>query len=556
MTGVLRTVLEMSITGAYAAAVVMVLRLLLRRIPKGITGALWLVVVFRLLCPFALESSFSLLPALPGQGTTTAQTGSGVFVPVVPSAPVSGTSGTGTALPPPGPAGQAGGLSLGQLLTLLWLAGVLLLIGRELFLYLRLRLRIRTAVRTGKGVYETDQIGTAFVLGVLRPRIYLPQGLPGTEREYVLLHERAHIRRGDTALKQLGFLALCLHWFNPVVWLSFWLMNRDMEMACDERVMRCQPGDIRRAYSLSLVRMSVRGAGLCTLAFGECVTKRRVNNVLRFKKPAVWTVLCAFILVTAVGVGLAFNPQQAAAAAEAKALPGYQLATGDAVTVENVKTGEIRTLYPGNEARDGLLSLLGTQEFSGSHTQQDPQAAYRVYLDGYGENPVVCISEDFIQLWTGSRFPAEMLQITDAETFARQFLALMEKGTIEPFRTYPSYPLEFKSSLILARGGVEQMEPALAHTRGELEAYLDRYADILNGQDFVKTLSSADEDIPDVLFLPMPRQAALTGVYQTQEGLLAVIRLDAYQDNYSYETLNMVCLSRDVAEQPVKILYQ
>ena len=133
MTGVLRTVLEMSITGAYAAAVVMVLRLLLRRVPKGITGALWLVVVFRLLCPFALESSFSLLPALPAQETTT-QIGLGVFVPAVPSAPVSGTSGTGTALPPPSPAGQAGGLSLGQLLTLLWLAGVLLLIGREHFL--------------------------------------------------------------------------------------------------------------------------------------------------------------------------------------------------------------------------------------------------------------------------------------------------------------------------------------------------------------------------------------------------------------------------------------
>ncbi len=317
-------ILDMSASGSIVIAVVLVLRLLLKRVPKFWSYVLWVVVMLRLLCPLTLESPVSLVPEL--EKTEEWYTLS--------EEPISFLGASEAAYHAVGDA-LNGGLGIQHIRTegsdtegnprvvsanwwevwilfgkYVWLVGMALLLLRSLGQYIRLRRRLRTAVRVRDRIWETGRITTPFVLGILRPNIYLPSGLESAEREYILLHEQHHIRRLDPLMKLLAFGALCLHWFNPLVWVAFILAGQDMEMSCDEAVIKKLGPEIRGAYSLTLLRVATgrtRIAG-APLAFGEGDAGRRIRNLAKWRKPVLVAGIAAGILCVLAAVFLLTNP--------------------------------------------------------------------------------------------------------------------------------------------------------------------------------------------------------------------------------------------------------
>lgn len=258
-------ILNMSLTASVIIAAVLLVRLVLRRAPKIFSYALWAVVLFRLLCPVSLSSAFSLLGLL----DTPAQE-SGPYTTAVEYVPfdMAHTPELEVQLPAPPAVNDAVDEALPQehaalgadpmegvlaIATLVWLAGILVMAVYSVVSLIRLRRSLVGAVLLERNVWLADHISTPFVLGLLRPKIYLPSSLPEQERSYILLHERHHIRRLDHLVKLLAFLALCIHWFNPLVWLAFALLGRDMEMSCDEAVLKKLGEDVRADYSASLL---------------------------------------------------------------------------------------------------------------------------------------------------------------------------------------------------------------------------------------------------------------------------------------------------------------
>lgn len=276
-------ILSMSLSGSLAACGVLLVRLLLKRAPRFWSCLLWAVVFFRLVCPAVPESGYAVLPS-----RAAALTGAPWPVPL------------------DGPSGQAAvrmaaapGPDAAAILSLVWLAGCLLLAAYMLLAQLRLQRRLRTATLVRDNLFETDRISTPFVMGLLRPRIYVPLGISEDHLRLILQHERTHIRRGDHLVKFLAFLVLCLHWFNPMVWLSYGLLCRDLETACDEAVLRRCPEDVRAMYSTALLALSARRSGL-TLGFAEAGTRQRIRHVLHYRRPAFWVSLAALLAVVMV----------------------------------------------------------------------------------------------------------------------------------------------------------------------------------------------------------------------------------------------------------------
>jgi beta-lactamase regulating signal transducer with metallopeptidase domain len=234
----------------------MLVRLALRRAPKAVSYGLWFVVLFRLICPVSFKSAVSLFgPAsslvLEQMPVMTGASGAGIAATANPAgfepATVSPAVSTGAASP-------AMALSVTAVLALLWAAGVLALLVYGVVSYLKTTRRVRTATLVEGNIYESDRITGPFVAGFIHPKIFLPVSLKDGERNYIVLHEQTHIRRRDYIVKPLWFLAVCLHWFNPLAWMSYFLLGRDMEMSCDEAVIRRLGDGIRADYSSSCWR--------------------------------------------------------------------------------------------------------------------------------------------------------------------------------------------------------------------------------------------------------------------------------------------------------------
>ena len=317
-------ILNMSKTAGVVILFVLAARLLLKRAPKWISYALWAVVLFRLLCPLAIEAPVSIVPEM----TPTAQNYQLADEPISPAgAGLAAYRAVGDAL--------NGGLGtqiirttetdengapryvtsdwwsvwilFGQYVWLAGVAGMLLHCG---FSYAKLRRKLRIAVPLRNDLYVADEIPSPFVIGLLRPRIYLPCGLGESERAYILLHEQHHIRRRDPIWKALAFLALCLHWFNPLVWLAFVLAGKDMEMSCDEAVVREMGDGIRAGYAASLLALATgrRIIAGTPLGFGEGHAKQRIQNLGKWRQPALWVVIAAAAAALLLTVCLATDP--------------------------------------------------------------------------------------------------------------------------------------------------------------------------------------------------------------------------------------------------------
>lgn len=313
MAEIFQKALNMSIAAGWLILAVIALRLLLRRAPKRFRLLLWAVVGLRLALPWSIESALSLIPS--------AQTlPEGIMLE---RAPVldTGISSLNGAINPGFTAAFTPelGASANPLQVLLpiaaafWMLGAAAMLLWALVSWLRLRKRVREAVRLEENVYECE-IASPFVLGLFRPRIYLPFSLENGERELVLAHERAHITAGDHIIKPLGWLLLAAHWYNPLVWLAYALFCRDIELACDERVVRGLSLSDRADYSQALLDLSRPRGGVraCPLAFGESSVKGRVKSVLSYKKPAFWLVLLAVVVCVGAAVCFLTDPKEEA----------------------------------------------------------------------------------------------------------------------------------------------------------------------------------------------------------------------------------------------------
>lgn len=355
MTDIFLRIVELSWQAGVLALAVMLARLALRRAPKWAVCLLWVLVAVRLVLPVSLQSPVSLQAAqspvtaalyeLPqtqeaAQKTDEVLSG-GSAEPVTPLPPTEIV--TAQPVPAPKPVMTV------SLLAAIWLAGVVMMLTYMLVSYLGIYRRVCTAVRLEDNVYRCGSWGTPFVLGLLRPRIYVPEGMDDAALPQVLAHERCHIRRGDHLVKPLAFLLLALHWFNPVLWAAYVLLGRDMENACDERVLRGMDGAGRAAYSRALVACAVRQrpAAVCPLAFGEVAVQERVKNAMNGKKPAIWAAVLLAIAAAIIAVCFLTSPDR-----QEEPVP-----SGD----WNAETlYAMRTPYVGdNSAVSGILGAIG-----------------------------------------------------------------------------------------------------------------------------------------------------------------------------------------------------
>ena len=305
-------IVNMSISASWVVIAVLTLRFCLKKAPKWVNVLLWGIVAARMVFPFSIESVLSLIPSaetisptIMMEQTPSVQTGVPALNHVI--NPVISSSFT------PAPGASANPLQIWiPVLTGIWLFGIAALSLYSAVSYWRLHRKVCEAVILRGNIYQSEKVCSPFVLGIIRPKIYLPYHMDSREMDHVIAHEQTHIRRKDHWWKPLGFLLLTTHWFNPLMWLSYILLCRDIELACDEKVIREMGNEQRADYTQALVACSVnrRMIAACPLAFGEVSVKERVKSVMNYKKPAFWVIIIAVIICVGVAACFLTNPKQ------------------------------------------------------------------------------------------------------------------------------------------------------------------------------------------------------------------------------------------------------
>lgn len=318
---VFSTVLNMSITASIAILVILLARIVLKRTPKIFSYALWAVVLFRLLCPVSLTSGFSLMGLV---SAPTTETGRIEYVSlneptterptITVDIPASALNQTTDNRVEPSIDEVVAADSIDfpvTIVSIVWICGVAAMLVFHILQLMRLRRKLIGSIPLHNNIYLADYIPTPFVMGLIHPKIYLPSAMPEAEQSYIIQHEKHHIRRCDHIIKLLAFVAVCIHWFNPLVWLAFALSSKDMEMSCDEAVMKQMDRDIRADYSSSLLQFSTGKRVIVgtPLAFGEGETRERIVNIMRYKKPTIMMVVLAAIVCVGLTACLSSNPQ-------------------------------------------------------------------------------------------------------------------------------------------------------------------------------------------------------------------------------------------------------
>lgn len=311
MENVFLQILNNAITVSILILVIMLVRVLCRKMPKWITCLLWILVATKLIMPFPMESIFSLVP-------TSEPIPAGIAMESNPHIS-SGIENVDNLINPalqqhftPDKVASANPLQVWMYVgTVVWLAGTAALLLYALAAYVAVKWKVRASVRVEKNIYECDDIADPFILGIVRPRIYLPSGLDEETKKYVLKHETAHLGRKDYLWKPLGFLILSVYWFQPLCWAAYILMCGDIEYACDEKVIKGETEGARADYCKALLTCSVprQMIAACPVAFGENGVKGRVKNMMNYKKPTFWISSISIIIVVIVAVCFATSPK-------------------------------------------------------------------------------------------------------------------------------------------------------------------------------------------------------------------------------------------------------
>ncbi len=319
MEAVFLKLLNMSITASWIALAVIIFRLVFRKAPKWIVCALWALVGLRLLLPFSIESVISLIPTTEPIPQSVIEVvvpdvnvGSDVSTPDVPDLIIPPTFEAETTAPVLDPVvtEPAAEFSVMGVISVIWIVGICAMLLYMLGSYIKVYNKVKASIQIRDSVYVCDNVKTPFILGVIKPRIFLPSSMSEFEIDYVVSHELAHISRRDHYWKPLGFLILSVYWFNPVMWLAYVLLCRDIEFACDERVIKRMSADEKKQYTTVLLNCSMpkKLIAACPLAFGEVGVKNRIKSVLNYKKPAFWIIVLALIASAVVAVCFLTNP--------------------------------------------------------------------------------------------------------------------------------------------------------------------------------------------------------------------------------------------------------
>ena len=311
MAGIFLKIVNMSISACWIVLAIILLRFVLKKAPKWINCVLWGLAGLRLVLPFSFESVFSLIPSaetitkVPDSPRPQINSGVSVIDNQI-NDYLQGNYFEGVTRP------MGNFVDITTLLAIVWIIGIVALLIYTLVSFLRLKRKIGTAVLLRDNIYQSEAVVSPFVLGVIKPKIYLPFNMNGQDMNHVIAHEQAHIRRKDHFWKPLGFLILTLHWFNPMVWLGYILLCRDIELACDEKVVKDLNNEQRADYSEALLACSVnrRMIAACPLAFGEVGVKDRIKSVLNYKKPAFWIIVVAVVASIVVAVCFLTNPKE------------------------------------------------------------------------------------------------------------------------------------------------------------------------------------------------------------------------------------------------------
>ena len=395
MAAVFLKLLNLSISASWLVLAVLVLRLVSKRSPKWMNVLLWGIVALRLVLPFSVESALSLIPS--------AETVSPAVVQFDPAPTItSGVSVIDNAVNPSlsehfaaTPEASVNPLYVWtEIAGWVWLIGLGAMLLYALVSYLRLRRRVSVSLCVRENIYLCDAISSPFILGVVKPHIYLPSGLDEVQRQNVLSHERAHLARRDHWWKPLGFALLAVYWFNPVLWLAYTLLCRDIELACDERVIRTMDESAVKTYSTVLLACSMprKAVITCPLAFGEVGVKERVRNALHYKKPAFWVVAASVAVCVVVAVCFLTNPPTDTDAAGLVGFHREQVTYADVTDESGAQPSNVQLTAEETDAVYALLDALQYKRLGAASAMEDCYA--RLYfISAAGERCEIMLSE-------------------------------------------------------------------------------------------------------------------------------------------------------------------
>ena len=395
MAAVFLKLLNLSISASWLVLAVLVLRLVSKRSPKWVNVLLWGIVALRLVLPFSIESALSLIPS--------AETVSPTAVQFAPAPTItSGVSIIDNAVNPSlsehfaaVPTASVNPLYVWtEIAGWVWLIGLGAMLLYALVSYLRLRRRVSVSLPIQDHIYLCDAISSPFILGVVKPHIYLPSGLDEVQRQNVLAHEQAHLARRDHWWKPLGFALLAVYWFNPVLWLAYTLLCRDIELACDERVIRTMDESAVKTYSTVLLACSMprKAAITCPLAFGEVGVKERVRNALHYKKPAFWVVAASVAVCVVVAVCFLTDPPTDTDAAGLVGFHREQVTYADVTDASGAQPSSVQLTA---EETNAVYALLDAMQYKRLGAASAMQGCYaRLYfISAAGERCEVMLSE-------------------------------------------------------------------------------------------------------------------------------------------------------------------
>ena len=425
MAAVFLKLLNLSISASWLVLAVLVLRLVSKRSPKWMNVLLWGIVALRLMLPFSIESALSLIPS--------AETVSPAAVQFAPAPTItSGVSIIDNAVNPSlsehfaaVPTASVNPLYVWtEIAGWVWLIGLGAMLLYALVSYLRLRRRVSVSLPIQDHIYLCDAISSPFILGVVKPRIYLPSGLDEVQRQNVLSHERAHLARRDHWWKPLGFVLLAVYWFNPVLWLAYTLLCRDIELACDERVIRTMDESAVKTYSTVLLACSMprKAVITCPLAFGEVGVKERVRNALHYKKPAFWVVAASVAVCVVVAVCFLTNPPTDTDAAGLVGFHREQVTYADVTDASGAQPSNVQLTAEETDAVYALLDALQYKRLGAASAMEDCYA--RLYfISAAGERCEIMLSEHemLVNPITGGK-TARLYELRSGSTELRDYL--------------------------------------------------------------------------------------------------------------------------------------